>query len=128
MRAAGVYFAILTGLPWVAVLLLFATLVPRLEPMLTHASFRGKVPAVTVAAVAVSHALQPVRLPLGALALAAVPWLAVRCIRAKSRRVIVATIISGCLSFAAFLALALLIFGGLYYVMSVVAGRTPAFH
>ena len=113
-RAAGGYFALLTGLSWLAMLLLVAMLGSRLEPLYAAPLFKGGVPLMVVATAALSQVVHVVGLPLAAGILAGTAYLALACGRAKSRRVVFATIMSGVASMLLFLVFAVVLFANLY--------------
>ncbi|MCX5684981.1 MAG: hypothetical protein NT049_15050, partial [Planctomycetota bacterium] len=113
-RAVGGYFALLTGLAWMAMMLLVAMLGSRLEPLYAAPLFKGGVPVMVAATSALSHVLHIVGLPLAAGILVGMAYLALACGRAKSRRVVIATILSGAASMVLFLVFAVAIFVLLY--------------
>jgi len=113
-RAAGAYFALLTGLAWLAIMLLVAVLGPKLEPLYAAPMFKGGVPVMVAGASALSHIVHVVGLPLAAGILAGTVYLVLACGRAKSRRVIIASIMSGATSMLLFLVFAGVLFALLY--------------
>ncbi|MCX5676324.1 MAG: hypothetical protein NTX87_15085 [Planctomycetota bacterium] len=123
IRALGVYFSVLTGLPWLAMLLLLATLVPRLERVLAEFRPRGGLPAITTAAIGLSHAVEGWGAVLATMVLAAALFLALACGRGRSRRIIIATIVSGSLSVAIFFVFVVLLFMGLYGPLVLLVSR-----
>lgn len=123
IRAAGVYFSVLTGLPWLAMLLLLATLVPRFERVFAEFRPRSGLPAITTAAIWLSHAVEGWGAVLATMVLAGALFLAVACGRGRSRRIIIATIVSGSLAVALFLLFAVLLFMGLYGPLVLLVSR-----
>jgi len=113
-RAAGGYFALLTGLSWLAMLLLVAMLGGRLEPLYAAPLFKGGVPLMVAAAAALSQVLQVVGLPLAAGILVWTVYLVLACGRAKSRRLVIATVMSGAASMLLFLVFAVVLFAHVY--------------
>jgi len=113
-RAAGGYFALLTGLSWLAMLLLVAMLGSRLEPLYAAPMFKGGVPMMVAVAAALSQVVHVVGLPLAAGILAGTAYLALACGRAKSRRLVIATVMSGAASMLVFLVFTVVLFAHVY--------------
>ena len=113
-RAAGVYFSILTGLAWLAMMLLLAGLVPRLERLFAAPVFKDGAPATLVVASALSHVVHAVGEFVAPLIAAWAISLAVMCGRAKSRRLVVGSIVAGAVSMVFFLVLAVALFANVY--------------
>ena len=122
-RLAGVYFSVLTGLPWLAMLALLTTLAPRIERLFAEFKPRGVMPATTRAAIGLSHAVDGAEEPLAAAALCATLLLGALCLRAKSRGVIVTVILSGSVSVVLFLVLAGVLYAAIYQPLVLLASR-----
>lgn len=127
-RAAGGYFALLTGLSWLAMLLLVAMLGSRLEPLYAAPLFKGGVPVMVAAASALAQVVRVVGLPLAAGILVWTAYLALACGRAKSRRLVIATILSGSASMLVFLVFAVVLFAHLYGPLLRICGHAGMPH
>jgi hypothetical protein len=127
-RAAGGYFALLTGLSWLAMLLLVARLGSRLETLYAAPLFKGGVPLMVAATAALSQVVHVVGLPLAACIVVWTAYLTLACGRAKSRRLVIATILSGAASMLVFLVFAVVLFAHLYGPLLRICGNAGMPH
>jgi len=127
-RAAGVYFSILTGLAWLSMILLLAFLVPRLERVFGDLTLKNGAPVVMEMASVLSRVVHAVGEFVAPLIAGWAISLAVMCGRAKSRRLVIGSIVAGAVSMALFLVLVVALFANLYGPMLRICSQAGIRH